>query len=94
MAISTRSSKRHKENDPSRLRGLGQAIYILEEICGGKERNALIRKFHGDKMLVDMWMNFLQHNHWIRYDRYSKEWVLTEKGKLWIEKIEGVLPLK
>jgi hypothetical protein len=48
---------------------------------------------HGDKQLVDMWTNFLKHNHWITYDHLTSGWVLTDKGKQWIEQIkESVLP--
>jgi len=39
---------------------------------------------------VDMWMNFLIHNHWIAYSRYSNNWTMTDKGKRWIDQISAV----
>ena len=90
--IGSETLRRHIEKDPSKLRGLGQAIFILEEICGGHERNELIRKLHGYCQLVALWMNFLQHNHWMVYNESAREWVLTDKGKEWVKNNEKVLP--
>src|SRR5919199_6531752 len=79
------TTSNNNNNDLSCLHGLEKAIYILEQLCGGKEKSEVIRAIHGDKQLVDMWSNFLQHNHWVMYDHRKNEWVLTEKGKQWTE---------
>ena len=85
-------SKRGESNDPYKLRGLDQAIYLLVELCGGCEKSDLIGAMHGDKQLVDLWMNFLQHNHWIARGMSSANpWVLTDKGKQWIGQIRRVV---
>jgi hypothetical protein len=85
----------HNNNvvDPSHLHGLEQAIYILEELCGGKEKSVVIGEMHGDKQLVDMWTNFLLHNYWITFDGLAREWVLTDKGKRWIKQIRKSMQL-
>jgi len=38
-----------------------------------------------------MWMNFLEHNHWMVNNESAREWVLTDKGKEWVKNIERVL---
>jgi hypothetical protein len=77
MATTIDSRAREKnDKDPYRLQGLEQAIYLLEELCGGTEKNTLIQKMRGDRQLVDIWMNFLQHNHWISLADHQ-QWVLT-----------------
>ena len=79
--------------DPSHLHGLEQAIYILEQLCGGKEKSVVIREMHGDKQLVEMWTNFLLHNYWITFDGLAGDWVLTDKGKRWIKQIRKSMQL-
>ena len=59
---------RRRKIDPSSLRGLDQAFYILECLCDGEPNEEIQEKFDGDKQLVDMWLNFLKHNHWVNYD--------------------------
>lgn len=83
---------KRENDDPPGLRGLEQAVFVLEEICGSERKSELIRRMRGDKQLVDMWMNFLQYNHVISYDKSVGEWMLTEKGRRWIKRIRAVLP--
>ncbi len=92
LAVVMVNDPKRENDEPAGLRGLEQAIFVLEELCGGEKKSELIRRMRGDKQLVDMWMNFLQHNHWITYDKGTREWVLTEKGSRWIIRIRGILP--
>ncbi|MEW6605703.1 MAG: hypothetical protein AB1351_13585 [Thermoproteota archaeon] len=41
-----------ENDDPSDLHELEQAIYVLEELCDGKEKSEIIRKIHSDKQLL------------------------------------------
>jgi hypothetical protein len=76
--------------DPLELHGLPQAIFILEHLCKGKSEDELIEQLDGDRQLVDMWVNFLVHNHWIVNDGSSDGWIITGKGRRWIETITAV----
>jgi hypothetical protein len=91
--VGTTNHNNNNVIDPCHLHGLEQAIYILEQLCGGKEKTVVIREMHGDKQLVDMWANFLLHNYWITFDRLAREWVLTDKGKRWIKQIRKSIQL-
>lgn len=82
---------RNDDTNPSQqLRGFHQAIFVLEQLCKRRSRDEVVEDLKGDKQLVDLWMNFLIHNHWITLDTPSKEWVLTEKGKRWIDQINNI----
>lgn len=83
-----RSSRNQK--DPYDLRGLEQAIFLLEQLCNGRDRNVIIGQMHGDEQLVSMWTSFLLHNHWIEHSS-AEEWMLTDKGKAWINRAQNVL---
>ena len=85
MTQVTRSSRERK--DPYNLRGLEQAIFLLEQLCGGRDRDVIISQMHGDEQLVSLWINFLQHNHWIERSS-SEEWRITAKGIAWINRVQ------
>jgi hypothetical protein len=72
--------------NPLHLRGLNQALYILHCLGEGHSNEQIVQKFDGDKQLVDMWMSFVKHNHWIEKDRLG-QWQLTEKGREWARKL-------
>ena len=74
--------------DPKNLRGLKQAEFIAEHLCNGIKEEQIVRLFHGDKQLVDIWVSFLMHNHWIEHNEAAKEWIMTAKGK---EKTTGIV---
>jgi hypothetical protein len=55
-------------NNRSHLHGLEQAIYTVEQVCGG--RGEQIREPHGDEQLIDMWNSFFGYNQdWFSYDQ-------------------------
>ena len=66
---------------PLKLRGLMQAVYVSECLSNGETYEKIVAKFEGDIQLVDMWVNFVKHNGWIRYDTETQQWSTTEKGK-------------
>ena len=53
------SNRELKRKDPYDLRGLEQAIFLLEQLCRGRDRNVIIGQMHGDEQLVSMWTSFL-----------------------------------
>lgn len=50
-------------------------------------RKGIIVRLDGDQQLFELWKNFIVHNHWI--DLTFTGWVVTDKGKQWIEKVGG-----
>jgi hypothetical protein len=42
--------------------------------------------FEGDKQLVEIWISFLHANHWM--DKPDSKYVVTEKGRTWINKLK------
>lgn len=74
--------------NPLYLRGLKQALYILHRLEGGQDNDQIIQEFDGDSQLVEIWTNFLVHNHWIKNNELG-EMTVTEKGRLWIRKYES-----
>lgn len=72
--------------DPKALRGIEQALFILECLCNGDLDEEIYHKFHGDEQLVKMWLIFLKHNHWVSYNTSRHVWALTDKG---IERATG-----
>ena len=69
--------------DQKASRCLHQAIFILGCLCEGELEDDIMAKFQGDKQLMDMWVIFLKHNHWLFYEAAEERWALTEKGKEW-----------
>jgi DNA-binding IclR family transcriptional regulator len=68
---------------PRALRGLDQALFILEHLCEGELEDKIVQEFEGDKQLVQLWLNFLKHNHWVKYDIAECQWTMTERSKEW-----------
>jgi hypothetical protein len=81
--------KRQQQQSPiKKLSGLRQAIYIMRCLSKGEYFEQITEKFDGDEQLVKLWMSFLLHNKCIQ-NPLDHKWVVTEKGKRWIEKYEG-----
>lgn len=72
----------------SRLSGLKAANYILNCVIRGESKDEIVKQFEGDEQLVDIWMSFIKHNHWIEQNEFQ-EWFVTEKGKSWASKLDG-----
>jgi hypothetical protein len=68
-------------NDPVRLIGLRQATYLMDCLAKGQGKQEIIENWGGDEQLVDMWILFLEHNHWI--EQGLNGWSITPKGKMW-----------
>ena len=60
-------------------------MHRLEE---GQDDDQIIQEFDGDGQLVEIWTNFLVHNHWITNNELG-EMTVTEKGRFWIRKYES-----
>ena len=69
------------QNDPTKLRGFHQALFIIGCVCDGDKLDQIVAKFNGDDQLVKMWLTFMKHNHWLTYDEINDKWVMTERAK-------------
>lgn len=67
--------------EPWRLKGFDQARYVLESLVKGETFGAISRKFNGDEQLVQMWILFLRHNHFMTTNEKGSI-VATEKATL------------
>jgi hypothetical protein len=67
--------------DPSKLRGLMQAVYVAKSLCSNESVDEIVTRFGGDNQLVDMWLSFLKHNHWLNYDGEKRRWLMSPRGK-------------
>lgn len=79
------------EDDPLRLSGLRQALYIAKCLQNGNTEHEIVEQFSGDEQLVKMWVLFLTYNQWaqpILDDENRQKWIFTDKGKIWLETIE------
>jgi len=65
----------------TKLVGLQQAVYVSRCLIKGQRKKEIADEFQGDEQLVEMWMLFLKHNHWI--DSSDGRWSLTAKGQAW-----------
>ena len=70
------------QNDPMKLRGLRQALFILDCLCDGDTEDQIAAKFSGDDQLVKMWFSFMKHNHWLSYDEFNNKWLMTQRAKI------------
>ena len=52
----------------------------------GKDESDIIQLFQGDEQLVEIWKNFIIHNHWMN-ERDGK-WEATPKGLEWTRKYD------
>ena len=62
------------------LVGLQQAVYVSRCLSEGQRRKEIAGAFQGDQQLVDMWILFLKHNHWIEFT--NGRWSPTAKGQV------------
>lgn len=77
--------------EPSKLRGLRQAAYVLDCLIEGKTESEIAITLEGDKQLARMWVSFLLHNHWVQQqmsDDRTTHWVVTNKGIDLLKKCE------
>lgn len=80
------------EDDLLGLSGLAQALYVAKCLQFGLSERQITIKFSGDSQLVKMWIIFLTHNQWMQPmsdDQNSQKWIVTDKGKAWLETIEA-----
>lgn len=79
--------------NPVNLRGLKQALYVLECLVQGKEREQIAMHFDGDLQLVELWSSFLIHNHWIEKaedDENNSRYLVTDNGRDWLHRVDGI----
>jgi hypothetical protein len=65
--------------EPVRLGGLKQAVYVLDCLVKGHSEEQIAITLGNDKQLVQMWILFLKHNHWI--EEGLNGWSVTAKGR-------------
>jgi hypothetical protein len=68
------------------LVGLRQGAHISQCLTKGQTREDLVSYLEGDEQLVDMWISFLNNDHWIEWSQ-GNGWSFTAKGKLWSDKL-------
>jgi predicted transcriptional regulator len=69
---------------------LKSSVVLMSAIENKKSKASISKVFCGDFQLVEMLLLYLHHNHCIKEQGDSKcGWVVTEKGKDWIEKYSG-----
>jgi hypothetical protein len=68
------------------LVGLKQAAYVLRCLVEGQSKKEVVSAFEEDEQLVDMWILFLKHNHWME-ESSNGRWSLTAKGQVWAGKV-------
>jgi hypothetical protein len=71
--------------EPVRLSGLKQAAFVMKCLTRGQRMGEITMAFGGDEQLVDMWILFLKHNHWMECS--NGRWSLTPKGAMWSKNI-------
>ena len=76
-----------KIQQPNKLHGLHQALFIMKCLSEGQYLDQIIDKFEGDEQLVKLWISYLIHNKRIQ-NPIDHKWIVTEKGKRWMEKYE------
>lgn len=79
--------------NPVNLRGLKQALFVLHSLEEGRPAKEIAERLGGDLQLVEIWTNFLIHNHWIektKVDSGGVRHLITDKGKDWLQRIDGL----
>jgi hypothetical protein len=69
--------------NPLSLRGLNQAIFIMRYIDLGKSKQEIVKRFNGDEQLVDLWISYMRHNHWLESNNTGGLKV-TDKARSWL----------
>ena len=85
---STTTEGQQQQPLTKKLSGLRQAIYVMKCLDSGEYFEQIIEKFGGDEQLVKLWMSFLLHNKCIQNPAIDHKWLITDKGKRWIEKYD------
>jgi len=67
--------------EPSSMKAFDQARYIMESLLKGETVEKIAAKFNEDKQLVQMWILFLQYNHFITIDDMGRI-AETSKGEV------------
>ena len=73
------------------LGGLKKAMYVLQSLDRGQTRKQIVEALNGDENLVDVWFFFLMQYDWIEQQNESDEWLVTPKGREWLEEISRIL---
>jgi hypothetical protein len=79
--------------NPVNLRGLKQALFVLHSLEKGRPAKEIAERLGGDLQLVEIWTNFLIHNHWIeniKVDSVGVRYLITDKGKDLLQRIDGL----
>lgn len=77
--------------NPVNLKGLNQALFVLQSLEQGKGADQIVEEFDGDLQLVEIWTNFLIHNHWIEkimVDSGNYTYLVTDKGREWSKRVQ------
>ncbi len=76
--------------NPVNLRGLKQALFVLQSLEQGKTADQIVDRFDGDRQLVEIWTNFLVHNQWIKLEVNNgiARYVATNKGIEWLNRLK------
>ena len=73
-----------RKADPTKLRGLRQAMFVLRSLNDGTMQDQIYKQFR-DVDLVSAWLSFLQETQWLVRDSTGKGWRVTEAGLNQIE---------
>jgi hypothetical protein len=71
--------------NPVNLKGLKQALFVLQSLEKGITAEQVSEQLDGDTQLVEIWTNFLIHNHWIQFS--GSGYVISEKGREWLHRL-------
>jgi predicted transcriptional regulator len=69
-----------RDSDPQKLKGLRQAMYVLDCLHEGLGEDSIIDNCDGDSQVVKIWLDFLKDNRWVIRDDNNR-WLLTDKGR-------------
>lgn len=75
--------------NPVNLKGLRQALFVLQSLENGMNADRIAEEFQGDIQLVEIWTCFLLHNGWIEKTNEGK-FSATDKGKEWRTRLPDV----
>jgi predicted transcriptional regulator len=52
----------------------------------GETEDKIVAKFDGDNQLVQLWIAFLHHNHFMKQTGQAiNDWEITDKGAAWLK---------
>lgn len=73
------------------LGGLKKAMYILQCLDRGQTRKQIVEALNGDEKLLYVWIFFLMQYDWIEQQNDLDEWLITPKGREWLEELNSTL---